>query len=40
MLVGQRVADILERPLADVAALTTANAERLFRLSPFKASNP
>lgn len=31
-LVGQRVADILERPLHEVAALTTANAERLFRL--------
>jgi len=30
--VGQRVADVLERPLAEVAALTTANAERLFRL--------
>ena len=31
-LVGQRVADILERPLHEIAALTTANAERLFRL--------
>lgn len=34
-LVGQRVADVLERPLAEVAALTTANAERLFRLPAF-----
>ena len=35
VLVAQRVADILERPLADIAAFTTANAERLFRLPPF-----
>lgn len=32
VLVGQRVADVLERPLAEVAAFSTANAERLFRL--------
>jgi len=32
VLVGQRVADILQRPLSDIAALTTQNAERLFRL--------
>ncbi len=31
-LIGQRVADLLEMPLEEVAALTTANAERLFRL--------
>ena len=37
-LVGQRVADVLERPLAEVAALTTANAERLFRLAEFHPS--
>jgi len=38
-LVGQRVADILERPVSDIAALTTANAERLFRLPvPFDPS--
>lgn len=34
-LVGQRVADVLERPLAEVAALSTSNAERLFRLPDY-----
>ena len=34
-LVAQRVADLLEKPLEEVASLTTANAERLFRLPPF-----
>ena len=34
-LIGQRVADLLEMSLEDVAALTTANAERLFRLPAF-----
>ena len=34
-LIGQRVADFLEMSLEDVAALTTANAERLFRLPAF-----
>ena len=38
VLVGQRVADILQRPLAEIAALTTANAQRLFRLPPYTAS--
>ena len=32
--VAQRVADLWEVPLAEVAAITTANAERLFRLQP------
>ena len=35
-LVAQRVADLMERSLEDVAALTTANAERLFRLPAFE----
>ena len=39
-LVAQRVADLLERPLAEVAALTTANAERLFRLPAFTPAVP
>ena len=39
-LVAQRVADLLERPLAEVAALTTANAERLFRLPAFTPDAP
>lgn len=34
-LVAQRVSDLLEKPLEEVAKLTTANAERLFRLPPF-----
>lgn len=34
-LIGQRVADLLEMSLEDVAAFTTANAERLFRLPTF-----
>lgn len=38
VLVGQRVADLLKRPLADIAAMTTVNAERLFRLPPFNPS--
>jgi TatD DNase family protein len=37
-LVGQRVADVLERPVAEVAALSTVNAERLFRLAEFHPS--
>jgi TatD DNase family protein len=32
-IVAQRLADFWEMPLADVAAITTANAERLFDLS-------
>lgn len=39
-LVGQRVADVLERPLSEVAALSTANAERLFRLPQFHPTTP
>jgi TatD DNase family protein len=39
-LVAQRVADLLERPIAEVAALTTANAERLFRLPAFTPDAP
>lgn len=35
-LVAQRVADLMERSLEEVAALTTANAERLFRLPAFE----
>jgi len=34
-LVAQRVADLLERSVEDVAKLTTTNAERLFRLPTF-----
>ena len=34
-LVAQRVADLLEMPIEEVSALTTANAERLFRLPAF-----
>ena len=34
-LIGQRVADLLEMSLDDIATLTTANAERLFRLPDF-----
>ena len=39
-IVAQRVADLLERPVAEVAALTTANAERLFRLPAFTPDAP
>ena len=38
-LVAQRVADLLER-LAEITALTTANAERLFRLPAFTPTPP
>lgn len=39
-LVGQRVADVLERPLAQVAAFSTSNAERLFRLPDHSPLSP
>ena len=34
-IIAQRVADLLEMPVDELAKLTTANAERLFRLPPF-----
>lgn len=36
-IVGERVADFWQMPLAEAAAITTANAERLFHLESFSA---
>jgi TatD DNase family protein len=36
-IVGERVADFWHMPLAEAAAITTANAERLFHLESFSA---